>query len=205
VGWSCSVNLYLPPANMGVALTAVGRAVVPSGDPPTRVTLPGGEELALPFAPIRSITPEPVVVGRESAWFRVALKVPADGATDEWWDDEPYTEGGTRCIALDALHLTAAVGERYAELSFSATTGSASSVLFESRSAHAVLLGVLRGAGGLAGAILTDTWVEVRDLAAPDRLLDIDWDWVRADSEAHFLDRLAEQVVRQAGAERPRV
>jgi hypothetical protein len=40
--------------------------------------------------------------------------------------------------------------------------------------------------------------VEARDLAAPDRLLEVDWDWVRADDEAHFLDRLAEQVVRQA-------
>lgn len=157
--------------------------------------------LSLRFAPVRGITPEPVVVGRASAWFDVALKVPADEATDEWWDDEPDAEDGG--IVLDALHLTAAVGERYAVLSFSATTGAASAVLFESRSAHAVLLGVLREAGGLAGAILTDTAVEVRDLAAPGRFLDIDWDWVRADDEAHFLDRLAEQVVRQAGASGP--
>lgn len=198
MGWRCSVSLYLPPAGVGAALLAVGRVVVPSADPPRAVTLPGGEVLHLPFAPVSSITPEPVVVGRGSAWFDVALRVPADEATDEWWDDEPYTEGGGECIALDALHLIAAVGERYAELSFSATTGAASSVLFESRSAHAVLLGVLREAGGLAGAILTDTAVEVRDLAAPDRLLEIDWDWVRADNESHFLDRLAEQAVRQA-------
>jgi hypothetical protein len=204
VGWRCSVNLYLPPANVGAALMAVSRAVVPSAEPPTRVTVPGGEVLRVPFAPVRSITPEPVVVGRKSAWFYVALKVPADEVTDEWWDDEPHTDGGSRCIALDALHLIAGVGERYAKLSFDATTGAASHVLFESPSAHSVLLGVLREAGGLAGAILTDTWVEVRDLAAPGRLLDIDWDWVRADDEAHFLDRLAEQVVRQAGGDRPR-
>ncbi|WP_020474653.1 hypothetical protein [Zavarzinella formosa] len=193
MGWRCSVNLYLPPLQVGPALLAVSRAVVPSADPPCAVTLPGGEVIRLPFAPVPSITPEPVVIGRKSAWFEVVLRVPADEVTDEWWDDEPDDE----CIALDALQLTVATGERYAELSFTATTGAASSVLFESESAHAVLLGVLRQAGGLAGVILTDTVVEVRDLAAPDRLLNVDWDWVQADDEAHFLDRLAEQVVRQ--------
>jgi hypothetical protein len=142
------------------------------------------------------------VVGRKSVWLYAALKIPVDEVTDEWWDDEPFTEGGQQYIALDALHLTVAVGEQYAELSFHATTGAASSVLFDSRSAHSELLGVLRAAGGLAGAILSDTVVEVRDLAAPDRLLDIDWDWVRADDEAYFLDRLAEQVVRQVAVAR---
>jgi hypothetical protein len=150
MGWRCSVNLYLPPANVGAAMLAVRRAVIPSADPPCAVTVPGGKLIHLPFAPVRSLTPEPVVIGRKAAWFDVALRVPTDDATDEWWDDEPFAEGGGECIALDALHLTAAVGDRYAGLSFSATTGAASSVLFESRSAHAVLLGVLReaGAGG---------------------------------------------------------
>jgi hypothetical protein len=84
------------------------------------------------------------------------------------------------------------------------TIGAAISGLFESPSAHAVLLRVFHESGGLAGAILTDTVVKVRDLAASERLLAIDWDWVRADDEAHFLDRLAEQVVRQAGGARSR-
>jgi hypothetical protein len=143
-----------------------------------------------------------VVLGREATWFDVALKVPADEVTDEWWDDEPYLGDGCRYIALDAMSVTAAVGDQYAELSFHATNGAASSVLFESRSAHTRLLWVLHESRGLAGAILTDTVVEVRDLGEPGKVLSVDWDWVRSDEEAHFLDRLAEQVVSQVGRRR---
>jgi hypothetical protein len=132
--------------------------------------------------------------------FRVTLELPVDNVTDVWWEGEPHAKDGHGHIAMGVL-LIVSVGERYAELTFYASGGAASTVLFESPSAHERLLWVLRKADGLAGAIVTDTVVEVRDLAPPNRLLAIDWDWLRADDERHFLDRMAEQVIHQT--ERP--
>jgi|GEM_PF-1909449 len=179
MGWRCFVDLYVPPANLAVALQATAQIVVPTPGPPCAVALPNGQTLHLPFA------------------FEPVLKIPPDEVTNEWWDEEPVDGDDGRYIELNAVRLTIESGERFSLLRFGATNNAASFVLFESRSAHQQLLRVLDQAGGHAGVILTDTVIEVRDLANPDRVLEVDWDWVQPEEGEYDIDRLAEQIVCQ--------
>jgi hypothetical protein len=197
VGWNCSVNVYLPPARIAAALEATAHVADLSHSFPCEVVLPHGHLLHLPFGRMQPSDPAVVKRGREPGRFDLVLKVPTDEVTDEWWDEVPNLEEGGQYIGLGWISLSVGIGERYAEMMFFGPSGAVSSILYESPSAHRRLLGVLQEAGGLAGAIVSDTVVEVRDLASPHRTLTIDWDWVRADKEAHFLDRFAESVVSQ--------
>ena len=197
MSWNCSVHLYLRPGDIAAALDATARVADLSRSLPCEVVLPHGHHLHLPFGRMQPSAPARVTVGREPGRFDLVLKVPADEVTDQWWDEEPYLEGGCQYIGLGWITLSVGIGEQYAEMMFYSLGGAVSNILYESPSAHNRLLGVLHEAGGSAGAIVSDTVVEVRDLAPPHRALSIDWDWVRADQEAHFLDRFAESVVRQ--------
>lgn len=196
MGWSCSVNLYLPQANVAAGLHAVAESAEPGSTEPCEVRLPDGMVLRLPFGSREGASTR-LTLGADPIGLELVLKVPVDEVIEEWWDEEPYTEGGTQFVGIGVIRLWVSLGAKYAEMRFYGPSGDVSTILSNSPAVHELLLSILGEAGGIAGAIIDE---DGNAKLLSDLATELQIDWKRADrgDGDPDPDKLADEVIRQS-------
>ncbi|MFD7433906.1 hypothetical protein [Streptomyces sp. NPDC059861] len=161
MGLDYSYEIFMPPRNVGRALTRLAELAPQGRDtPPLRVTLPGGEQLIVPFT--SKFKSEPVDCSAGGTLeLDTSIVIGVDDAMREFFlrDSDKVDERGR--VSVGYIYLTVRFSPtrhpNFASLQFTAATTGMSRTFVESASIRKVFTDLAAATGGVCCLLDTET------------------------------------------------
>lgn len=150
MGIDYSVNLYYKSHQIESALLGIVAIADIYDEESTIIELPDNREITIPFAAIPKTVRVKFAPNQEHSAFCTTLIFPVDQQIESYLEGTNHKKEAN-LASIGCIYLRVDVGDRYAELSFTAATSSMSRMFLNSSSVHNRFNELLKSTGGLFG------------------------------------------------------